>query len=128
MAPAQPTSQANNAAAPTGNFVLFSQAVQSNGEMFFYRNGYPRTDPVARDGKKILKDVEQVVAPCHGADQLNQRDNYTQSPTGDRFCVTAQNLEGQRGSVGAECVVGNGSKGKDYNAEPTEAAETVIAG
>lgn len=69
-----------------------------------------------------------MIAPRHGADELDQRDDYAPYPARNRLCVPAQDLAGQRGSVRAGRVVGDHADGKAENAEAAEAAETVVAG
>ena len=68
-----------------------------------------------------------MVAPCDGANELNQRDDYAPKPARSRLCVTAKDLEGQCRSVSAGGIVGDRAQGEDDDAEPTEAAEAVVA-
>lgn len=69
-----------------------------------------------------------MIAPCDGADELDQRDDYAPYPARNGLCITAKGLEGIRRGIITRSIVGDGAEGEDDGAEATEAAEAVIAG
>ena len=97
-------------------------------EVLFQRNRQPGAEPVTHERQKILKDLEQMVAASDREDEFDDREHETPDPTRDGFSVAAQNLAAQGRGICARCVVGDTTQGKDNDAEPSEAAEAVIAG
>ena len=96
--------------------------------MLFKGNGDPGTHPIAHDWDKILEDIEQIIAPCHGADEFDQRDQNAPSPAWDRLWITAEHLAGQSCSISTRRVVRDAAEGQNDDTEATEAAEAIIAG
>ncbi len=96
--------------------------------MLFDHYGQPGTDPVTHKWQKILEYVEQVVAACYRADELDDHEEETPDPTGHGFGVTAQNLAAQTCGVCGWGVICDAAKGEKHGAETTKGAEAVVAG
>ena len=95
--------------------------------MLLRDDGDEDADPIAHEREEILKDLKQVVASGHGADEVDGDDEADPDVAGHSFAVAAEHLAAQRRGVGAGDVVADDAEGDDDAAEFAEAAEGAVA-
>ncbi len=103
------------------------QPAHAEQDVFLQHDGDEDHDPIPHQREEVLEDLEQVIAPGDGADEVDEHDEADPDVARHHLPVAAQDLAPQRRGVSAGDVVGDDAERDDDAAEFAEVSNRGVA-
>lgn len=104
---------------------IIAASRSSKNYLFLYSDGDPDCHPITHEGKKVGKDITEMVTASKGAHSVDDDTKTVPYDTRDLLCCSAEYLEVDTTNVCGGDDIGNETQGDDNTAELAEAVKRI---